>query len=56
MKFLFFILLILLIVHIGFWNTLGAVIGAALMFVLLIGLAIGVVVVGGFLLVASSLK
>jgi len=56
MKLLFFILLILLIVHIGFWGTLGAVLGAAVMFVLLFALGIGVIVVGVLALVATSLR
>lgn len=56
MKLLFFILLILLIAHIGFWGTLGAVLGAVLMFVLLGVLAVGVLVVGILMLVATSLR
>lgn len=53
MRFIFFVLLILLIAQIGFWNTLGAVLGAALMFVLLIPLLIAVAVLGGILLLAG---
>jgi hypothetical protein len=53
MRFLFFILLILLIAQIGFWHTLGAVLGAALMFVLLIPLILAVIIVGGVLLLAG---
>jgi hypothetical protein len=53
MRFLFFILLILLIAHVGFWHTLGAVLGAALMFVILIPLVLAVVVVGGVLFLAG---
>jgi hypothetical protein len=53
MRFLFFILLILLIAHIGFWHTLAAVLGAAVMFVILIPLIIAVVVVGGVLMIAG---
>ena len=53
MRFLFFILLILLIAHVGFWGTLGAVLGAALMFVILIPLIIAVVIVGGILVLAG---
>ncbi|MBZ0325375.1 MAG: hypothetical protein K8F57_04190 [Alphaproteobacteria bacterium] len=52
MPLLFFLLLIILIAQIGFWKTLGAVIGAAAMLVVLILLAIGVLVVGG--LIATS--
>ena len=48
MKLLFFILLILLIAHIGFWKTLGAVLGAV---VLLIGSCIA-----GRRLAGSSLR
>ena len=53
MRFLFFILLILLIAQIGFWHTLGAVLGAALMFILLIPLILAVIIVGGVLLLAG---
>lgn len=53
MPLLFFLLLILLITQIGFWNTLGAVLGAALMFILFIPLLIAVVVIGGILLLAG---
>lgn len=53
MRFLFFVLLILLIAQIGFWHTLGAVLGAVLMFVLLVPLLLVVAVLGGILLVAG---
>ena len=53
MRFLFFVLLILLIAQIGFWHTLGAVLGAALMFILLIPLILAVIIVGGVLLLAG---
>jgi hypothetical protein len=53
MRFIFFVLLILLIAQIGFWNTLGAVLGAALMFVLLIPLLLAVAILGGILLLAG---
>ena len=53
MRFLFFILLILLIAQVGFWHTLGAVFGAALMFILLIPLIIAVVVIGAVLVLAG---
>ena len=52
MPLVFFILLVLLIAQIGFWHTLGAVLGAVLMFVLFIPLLIAVVVIGGLLLLA----
>ena len=47
MPLLFFILLIVLIAQVGFWNTLGAILGAAAMMVLLIILIVAIVVVGG---------
>jgi hypothetical protein len=54
MPILFFILLVILIAQIGFWKTLGAVLGAVMMIVLFIVLAAAVVVVG-FLAFASRL-
>jgi len=53
MKLILFILLVILIAQIGFWKTLAAVIGAALMFVILIPLLIAVVVIGGVLIAVS---
>jgi hypothetical protein len=53
MPFLFFVLLILLIAQIGFWHTLGAIVGAVFMFVLFIPLLIAVAVIGGLLLLAG---
>lgn len=47
MPILFFILLIVLIAQVGFWKTLGAILGAALMMVLLVVLVVAVLVVGG---------
>ena len=46
MRFLFFVLLIILIAQIGFWKTLGAVIGALAMLVVLAVLVIAVFAVG----------
>jgi hypothetical protein len=46
MPILFFILLVILIAQIGFWDTFGAVLGAAAMMVLFIVLAVAVVAVG----------
>jgi hypothetical protein len=48
MPILFFILLVILVAQIGFWKTLGAVVGAAAMRVLFFVLAAAVVVVGLF--------
>ncbi|MEO8668851.1 MAG: hypothetical protein ABI399_10060 [Bauldia sp.] len=47
MPLLFFILVVVLIAQIGFWKTLGAIVGAAAMFGLLVALAVAVVVCGG---------
>jgi len=55
MPLLFFLLLVILIAQIGFWKTLGAVVGAAAMIALLVILFIAVLVVGG-LLAASRLR
>jgi hypothetical protein len=46
MPILFFVLLIILIAQLGFWDTFGAILGAAAMVVLFILIAISVVVVG----------
>jgi hypothetical protein len=51
-RFLFFILLIVLIAHIGFWKTLGAVLGAVVMIGVLVALIVAIVVVGGLLFIA----
>jgi hypothetical protein len=48
---LFFILIIILIAQVGFWNTLGAIAGAALMVVVLIVLIAAIVALGGYLFV-----
>jgi len=53
MKFIFFVLLVVLIAQIGFWKTLGAVIGAAAMLVVLAALLIAVIAIGGMLVAAS---
>jgi hypothetical protein len=53
MRFVFFLLLVLLIAQIGFWHTLGAVLGAVLMFVLFIPLLLVVAVMGGILVLAG---
>jgi hypothetical protein len=53
MRFVFFILLVLLIAQIGFWHTLFAVLGAVLMFILFIPLLLAVFVIGGILVLAG---
>jgi hypothetical protein len=53
MRLLFFILLVVLIAQIGFWNTLGAIVGAVAMVVLLALLAVAVLVIGGMLIAAG---
>lgn len=52
MPLLFFILLVILIAQVGFWNTLGAILGAAVMMVLLVVIIVAVVVIGGFMVVS----
>jgi hypothetical protein len=47
MPLLFFILIVILIAQVGFWKTLGAILGAAAMIVLLIVIVAAIVVVGG---------
>ncbi len=47
MPLLFFILIVILIAQVGFWNTLGAILGAAAMMVLLVVIVAAIVVVGG---------
>lgn len=47
MPILFFVLVIVLIAQVGFWNTLGAILGAAAMMVLLVVIVAAIVVVGG---------
>jgi hypothetical protein len=46
---LLFILLVVLIAAFGFWDTLAAIFGAALLVVLVIVLAIGTLGLGGYL-------
>jgi hypothetical protein len=45
-----FILIVVLIAHIGFWDTLGAILGAVAMTVLLIGIIAAIVTLGIYLL------
>ncbi|MEQ8698100.1 MAG: hypothetical protein RLT05_16295 [Bauldia litoralis] len=47
MPVLFFILLIILIATVGFWETLGAIVGAVAMIVLLVILIAAVAAIGG---------
>jgi hypothetical protein len=56
MRLLFFILLVLLVAQIGFWNTLLAVLGAVAMVFLLAFLLIPLLIVGGILLIAASVR
>ena len=46
MPLLFFILLVILIAQIGFWDTFGAVLGAVAMMILFVILAVALVAVG----------
>ncbi|MGX1308014.1 putative membrane protein [Amorphus suaedae] len=47
MPLIFFLILIILIATVGFWKTLGAIIGAAAMVVVLIFLAVLAIIIGG---------
>jgi hypothetical protein len=53
MRFVFFILLVLLIAQIGFWHTLFAVLGAVVMFIFFIPLLLAVLLIGGILVLAG---
>lgn len=55
MPIIFFIILIVLIAQIGFWDTLGAIVGATLMVALLVVLAIAALAVGGIMLARKIL-
>jgi hypothetical protein len=50
MPILVFVILVILIAQIGFWDTLAAVIGAGVMFVLLVLLAAALLALVGILL------
>ena len=50
MQLLLILLLVLLIAQIGFWDTLGALLGAAAMIALFILLAAGAVAIAGYVL------
>ena len=56
MRFLFFVLLVLLIAQIGFWHTLAAVLGAVLMLLLLAVILVPMLIIGTLLLVAASFR
>lgn len=49
MPLVFFVLLVLLIVQVGFWKTFAAVIGATVMLFILFPLLLAVALVGGLL-------
>jgi len=51
---LLFILFVILIAQIGFWDTLGAMIGGVLMFVLVIVVSLSILAVAAFLLVSRA--
>lgn len=48
MGLLLFILIVVLIATIGFWDTLAALLGAALVMILAIGVGAAVFIVGGW--------
>jgi len=49
MGILLFFLIVVLIATFGFWDTLAAMLGAALMVILAIGVGGAILVVGGFM-------
>ena len=51
MPILIFIVLVILIAQVGFWDTFGAILGGVAMIVLFVLLAIALVVLAGILLV-----
>ena len=51
---IFFILLVVLIAQIGFWNTFGAIVGAVAMIVLMTVLITAVLIVGGLMLASRT--
>ncbi len=48
---LLFVLLVVLVAAFGFWDTLAAIFGAALLMVLMVILAVAVVGLAGYLLI-----
>ena len=56
MPLIFFILLIILIAQVGFWNTLGAILGAAAMMVILIILIIAIVALIGLYIARRAMS
>lgn len=56
MPLLLFLIIVLLIAQIGFWETLGAVLGAVGMVILLILLLVAAVTLGVYLTVRRSRK
>jgi hypothetical protein len=51
MPILIFLILVVMIAQLGFWDTFSAILGGALMIVLLIMLVVGLVALGGLLAV-----
>lgn len=56
MPLILFILLIILIAQVGFWNTLGAILGAAAMMVILVILIIAIVGLVGLYIARRTLS
>jgi hypothetical protein len=51
MPILLFILLVVLVATFGFWDTLAAIFGAALLAVLVVVLGVAAIAMGGYLMV-----
>ncbi len=56
MPLIFFILLIVLIAQVGFWNTFGAILGAAAMMVILVVLIVAIVALVGLYIARRTLS
>jgi hypothetical protein len=54
MGFVIFILLVILIATVGFWDALAAIMGAAVLMAFVVVLGIGLVALGGYLLLRKS--
>lgn len=51
MPLILFVILVILVAQVGFWDTFQAILGGVLMIVLFVLLAAGLLVLGGLLLV-----
>ncbi len=54
MGFVIFILLVILIATVGFWDALAAIMGAAVLMVVVVLLGIGLLALGGYMMLRKS--